>query len=237
MHTVCIKFSVLKSPWKNSKNSKVKDREEQNKAKAGFSASIAFKCNLKMGGTNYLLGNSSLVLPKEDSILIIGIHLAEPGNRNDTSETSLVGIVSNTDQKFTQWPGAIRSQDKADTVRGIYGLIKERVKLFAKKDKKSPTKVIVYRRVEQSDGYQTVFHQEIPEMRRALNACDSERPPQLTVVAVSPSGGRFGTKMNGKAKDKDGSEVHESLKVTKEPKSHQGKNERVSIVKPSDYNP
>lgn len=228
---------MLITPWKTSKTAKAKNKVEREKAKAGYLASIAFKCNLKMGGTNYKLGDSSYSFLSEESILFIGIHVAWPGSKNDPCKESLVGVVSNINQQFAQWPGTIHSQDKADTVRGISDLVEQRVKLFVVKNKKSPTKVIIYRHVEPNGGYQDILQKEIPEIGKALRTCRAERPPQLTVIAVSPSGGQFGTKINGNAKDKDNFEINGSQKAKSEPASKQGTNDSFSIVKPSDYNP
>lgn len=160
------------------------------KETAPFYADIAQKYNLKAGGINHRLHDSSLLKgPLDGTVLYVGIDVAHSktdGNDHKAAAYSVAGVVANVDGDFGQWPGSFRYQPgKKETVKDLEVMMEERLRLFV--DRQGiPTKIVVYRRSISARSYQSVLDEEFPMIK---NACDrvcinkfNRNRPMITMI-------------------------------------------------------
>ncbi|CAF9936207.1 MAG: hypothetical protein ALECFALPRED_006733 [Alectoria fallacina] len=172
IQTICVQASQL---------------ESFNSATAPFYADIAQKYNLKAGGINHLLHDSStLRAPSGGKVMYAGIDVAhsrtDSKNRKATAY-SIASVVANVDTEFGQWPGLVRYQrGNEETVKDLEIMMENRLSLFGTYSG-TPANIVVYRGGVSDGNYQTVLAEEFPMI---ANACDKicKTRPKITIIMV-----------------------------------------------------
>ena len=79
--------------------------------------------------------------------MLVGIDVTHPAPGSMEGVPSIAGVVASYDSNFCQFPGSLRCQDsKKEMVTELRDMLKERLKVYSKKNKNSyPQRIIVYR--------------------------------------------------------------------------------------------
>jgi len=161
-----------------------KDRNDQ------YFANVALKFNLKLGGRNQLLDNSKLGMVQEGKTMFVGIDVTHPSPGSATAP-SVAGIVVSVDSWLAQWPADLQIQTARDVmVSGLDGMLKSRLRLWAKNNKGTyPENILIYRDGVSEGQYDIVLDQELPLLRKACQelypANDTKKGlPCLSIIVV-----------------------------------------------------
>ncbi|CAD6592727.1 MAG: hypothetical protein ASARMPREDX12_006419 [Alectoria sarmentosa] len=172
IQTICIQSSQL---------------ESFNSATAPFYADIARKYNLKAGGINHLLHDSSMLrAPSGGKVMYAGIDVAHSrtdGKDRKAAAYSITSVVANVDTEFGQWPGSVRYQfGNEETVKDLEIMMEERLSLFGKHSG-NPANVVDYRGGVSDGKHQTVLAEEFPMIAKACDKVCKTRP-KITIIMV-----------------------------------------------------
>ena len=112
-----------------------------------YFANVALKFNLKLGGRNQFLDSIKLGIIAEGKTMVVGIDVTHPSPSSASNAPSVAGIVASVDQWLGQWPADLQIQAaRQEMVSGLDGLLKSRLRLWAKKNKGIyPENILIYR--------------------------------------------------------------------------------------------
>jgi eukaryotic translation initiation factor 2C len=161
------------------------------KANDQYFANVALKFNLKLGGRNQYLDNVKLGIISEGKTMVVGIDVTHPSPGSASNAPSVAGIVASVDQWLGQWPADLQIQQaQQEMVSGLDGLLKSRLRLWAKKNKGHlPENILIYRDGVSEGQYEIVLDQELPLLRKACKesypASDSQKGlPHMSIIIV-----------------------------------------------------
>ena len=162
-----------------------KDRNDQ------YFANVALKFNLKLGGRNQILDNNKLGIIPEGKTMVVGIDVTHPSPGSASNAPSVAGIVASIDQWLAQWPADLQIQtSKKEMVEGLEGMLKSRLRLWAKYNKGNyPENLLIYRDGVSEGQYDIVLDQELPLLRKACKetypASDTKKGlPRMSIIIV-----------------------------------------------------
>ncbi len=93
-----------------------------------YSANVAVKVNLKLGGSNQYISPADLGFLGRGTTMLVGIDVTHPAPGTVKGIPSIAGVVSNIDANFSQWPGSICCQEtKKEMVSKLDVLMEERL--------------------------------------------------------------------------------------------------------------
>ncbi|KAJ9601979.1 hypothetical protein H2200_013538 [Cladophialophora chaetospira] len=162
-------------------------------AKAGpqYSANVALKFNLKLGGRNQVLQPAKLGVISEGKTMVVGLDVTHPSPQSSKEAPSVVGIVASVDKWMSQFPGDIQIQERRkEMVSALTELMKGRLALWRRSNNDSlPDNLLICRDGVSEGQYQTVLQEELPQIRQA---CREVYPadmtknglPRITIVIV-----------------------------------------------------
>jgi hypothetical protein len=123
--------------------------------------------------------------------MVVGIDVTHPSPGSASKAPSVAGIVASVDQWLGQWPADLQIQRaRQEMVSGLDGLLKSRLRLWAKKNKDHlPENILIYRDGVSEGQYEIVLDQELPLLKKACKetypASDSKKGlPRMTVIIV-----------------------------------------------------
>jgi len=161
------------------------------KANDQYCSNVALKFNLKLGGRNQYLDNAKLGIIAEGKTMVVGIDVTHPSPGSTSNAPSVAGIVASIDPWLGQWPADIQIQQaRQEMVSGLDGMLKSRLRLWAKHNKgRLPENILVYRDGVSEGQYSIVLDQELPLLRKACKetypATDSQKGlPRITLIVV-----------------------------------------------------
>ncbi|KAI1472880.1 Piwi-domain-containing protein [Daldinia caldariorum] len=151
-----------------------------------YSANVALKVNLKMGGINHKL-NNSVPIVRDGKTMVLGYDVTHPTNLAGGSDglPSLVGMVSSIDKDLGQWPAAAWSQTGKvemlnETLREKFA---SRLDLWRFHNKDLPQNIIIFRDGVSEGQFDLVKEKELPYIRQA---CASKYPanqqPRISII-------------------------------------------------------
>lgn len=162
-----------------------KDRNDQ------YFANVALKFNLKLGGRNQFLDNNKLCIIPEGKTMVVGIDVTHPSPGSASNAPSVAGIVASIDQWLAQWPADLQIQTAGqEMVAGLDGMLKSRLRLWAKSNKGTyPENILIYRDGVSEGQYDIVLDQELPLLRKACKevypAGDTKKGlPRMSIIIV-----------------------------------------------------
>ena len=162
-----------------------KDRNDQ------YFANVALKFNLKLGGRNQTLDNNRLGIISEGKTMVVGIDVTHPSPGSASNAPSVAGVVASVDQWLAQWPADLQVQtSRQEMVAGLDGMLKSRLRLWAKNNKGTyPENILIYRDGVSEGQYNLVLDQELPLHRKACKevypAGDSKKGlPRISIIIV-----------------------------------------------------
>ncbi|KAH8692202.1 ribonuclease H-like domain-containing protein [Talaromyces proteolyticus] len=151
-----------------------------------YNANEALKINLKLGGTNQLLGNNQLGIIDEGNTMLVGIDVTHPSPGSVDRAPSIAAMVASVDKFLGQFPAELRVQrGKQEKVDALDSLLASRLTLWRNNNGKLPNNIIVYRDGVSEGQYEMVVTEELPQLRKA---CDkmytTALKPRISVVIV-----------------------------------------------------
>ena len=157
-----------------------------------YFANVALKFNLKLGGLNQSLKPSELGILAEGKTMLVGIDVTHPSPGSAKTAPSVAGIVASVDSVLGQWPGDVRIQEsREEMVSGLDGLLKDRIRTWARYNRDVyPENIIVYRDGVSEGQYDAVVDQELSLMKSACKATypatDIDKGlPRMALLVVS----------------------------------------------------
>ena len=129
IHTSCVQLNKIRRP------------------DPSYSANVALKINLKLGGTNQCVSSIDLGFLKHGKTMLVGIDVTHPASDSIRGTPSIAGVVASIDAKFSQWPGNICCQEsKKEMVSSLDIMIKERLEYWALKNPGATLEnIVIYR--------------------------------------------------------------------------------------------
>lgn len=171
-----------------------------------YSANVALKVNLKLGGTNQCVSPSDLGFLRHGKTMLVGIDVTHPAPDSIRGTPSIAGVVASIDANFSQWPGNICCQEsKKEMVSSLDSMMKERLEYWASKNPGTTLEnIVVYRDGKYNHWYEetlthgelfllgvsesqymTVRREEIPAVRKACAEVFKDTiQPKITFLVV-----------------------------------------------------
>lgn len=172
-----------------------------------YMANVAHKFNLKRRGVNQKLDNAKLGFISKGTTMIVGIDVTHPSPGSAGTAPSVAGMVASVDAQLGQWPADLRIQSKArqESVSKLDVMLKTRLDLWLKKNKRLPRNILVYRDGVSDTQYEMVLQEELPLLRKACSDLygKNDGPPNITIVVVGKRHNArfFATKMDANITD------------------------------------
>ncbi|KAL2888410.1 Protein argonaute 5 [Ceratocystis lukuohia] len=154
-----------------------------------YSGNIALKVNLKMGGVNHVLERPSSILAGKT--MVVGYDVTHPTNlpvtKNGQGIPSIVGMVSNIDNQYAQWPAIAWDQTSLKEILDPAPFCEKfitRIEKWRSHNKGAlPDNLIVYRDGVSEGQFGLIVSQELPAIRKA---CDkvypANRKPRIALI-------------------------------------------------------
>lgn len=173
--TVCVRQSMI----------------AEKKGQMGYFANVGLKVNLKFGGVNHRVQDSTGLVPKT---MFVGYDVTHPTNLPagaGENAPSLVGLVASVDSNLAQWPAVTWAnkarveqvgggEDKGNFVRHF----KDRLRLWQDSNKKQlPEYIIIFRDGVSEGQFNMVLKDELPNIRQACRETyKAGQQPRITLI-------------------------------------------------------
>jgi len=154
-----------------------------------FLGNLALKLNIKGGGRNHTVQDSSNPLMKElPHTMLVGIDVTHPSPGSSEGAPSIAGVVASYESDLQQWPASLRRQtSRTEMVADLAAMLGERLDTWRRKTRGPlPSKIIVYRDGVSEGQYQTVLDTELVSFRTAFEAHYGAKNkwPKLAIIVV-----------------------------------------------------
>lgn len=171
-----------------------------------YSANVALKVNLKLGGSNQYISPNNLGFLGNGKTMLVGIDVTHPASGTIKGTPSIAGVVANRDTNFSQWPGDIRCQEsRKEMVSDLDTMMEGRLDCWVSNNPKQKLEnIVVYRDGKYNDQYEsilthtkfsptgvsegqyrTVIDFEIPAIRKACaQVFKDAAQPKITFIVV-----------------------------------------------------
>lgn len=163
-----------------------------------YFANVVLKINLKLGGMNHKLAESSqaLGLIGNRTTMVVGIDVTHPSHGSKEGAPSIFAVVSSKDQHLSQWPVRLGVQRKSreeviSNGQRLTEIFKDLLKLWRAENKKYPQNIVVYRDGVSEGQYSAVIEQELAALRKACNSLYTEKPRMTLIVVAKRHHTRF----------------------------------------------
>ena len=112
-----------------------------------YSANVALKVNLKLGGRNQYISPNDLGFLSNGKTMLVGIDVTHPAPGTVKGIPSIAGVVASIDANFGQWPGSIRCQEsKKEMVSNLDVVMEERLECWLSNNPGNKLEnIVVYR--------------------------------------------------------------------------------------------
>ncbi|GJE99952.1 Piwi-domain-containing protein [Phanerochaete sordida] len=176
--TVCMLLAKAREPFRQ----------------AQYFANVALKVNVKLGGTNHLLAPQSMRWLREKKTMLVGIDVTHPSPQSLKGTPSIVAVVASVDDDFVQFPAGLALQrnrnidkDSEEMVEGLAGLLEDRIRLYQKRTKSLPERILVYRDGVSEGQYLLSLKHELPKIKKAcekFRSSDRKAPYSPTISFI-----------------------------------------------------
>ena len=187
-------------------------------------SNIALKFNLKSGGTNHKLGDTSFpgLRPRHGQrcdVIVIGADVTHPGVGSREGTPSIAAVVGSTDDEFMHFPGSMRLQrSRKEEIVELGDMVKERLIDWAMKHLDSdglptlPARMLFYRDGVSESQYAKFRSFEIPQIQKAFNWAQEYlewcQPPRPAGVSLDPTSNPWPAMEPPPQQPTDDDEVH-----------------------------
>ncbi len=161
---------------------------QQEKGQSGYFANVGMKVNLKFGGVNHTVKDSTGLV---GDTMFVGYDVTHPTNLpSGASENapSIVGLVASLDTTLAQWPAvAWENRSRAEEVSADEGKFvshfKDRIKLWQNHNKKLPANIVIFRDGVSEGQFKMVLDAELKQIRTACQQVyPAKSPPRLSLI-------------------------------------------------------
>lgn len=152
-----------------------------------YMANNALKINLKLGGVNHTLDNSSAGILGQGKTMVVGIDATHPTPTDIGGMPTIASIVASTDGRLGQWPGEIRLNDPKREIMGniMMEMMLGRLHRWKKTNNAFPENILIYRDGVSEGQYAQVVGEELPKIQEAIRKVYQAKPPKVTVLVVT----------------------------------------------------
>jgi hypothetical protein len=148
----------------------------------GLVANLALKFCGKAGGTCWAFYLDDLPEIGKDTMLV-GLDVTHPSPGSRESAPSVVAIVASVNEKLSSWPGNLCVQKGGqEMVENLTELMVERLRLWQKRNKMLPKKIIMFRDGVSEGQFSKVLDTEYPSMLRAFDQVYGQRSKHPRVL-------------------------------------------------------
>jgi eukaryotic translation initiation factor 2C len=151
-----------------------------------YLGNLALKFNIKGGGVNHTQ-RDMYPLDGKNTCMLVGVDVTHPSPGSAEDSPSIAGVVASVDEQLSEWPGSLRSQKgKEEMVQGLTEMMVERLRLWQKRNKNLPSKIMIFRDGVSEGQYNLVLQLELPPIQKAFEQLygDSKKWPKVTVIIV-----------------------------------------------------
>ncbi|KAK7541569.1 Piwi domain-containing protein [Phyllosticta citricarpa] len=151
-------------------------------------SNLAMKFNLKAGGVNQSLEYKTEFRKLFNSqnmvdTLVLGADVTHPGAGSCHGCPSIAAVVGSVDEQFSNMPGSMRLQaSRQEHIEDMTGMAKERIIAFAKRNKRLPSKILMFRDGVSEGQFPIVKNKEASAIRVAWDQAASEAKKNNAVV-------------------------------------------------------
>ena len=136
-----------------------------------YFTNVGLKVNLKLGGCNHAIGSAELGVISAKETMFVGIDVTHPSPGSSSTAPSVAGIVSSLDEWLAQWPADLRVQEaRKEMVDALDDLLQGCLRRWQKRNRSLPRNIVVYRDGVSEGQYQSVLDNELPALRKAMQA-------------------------------------------------------------------
>lgn len=134
-----------------------------------YFANIAMKVNLKLGGSNHVLGKGAELPP---DTMLMGADVTHPSNISPgktEQAVSVAAVVGSHDKWYSNFPGSLRNQKgKQEMIEELKEMCMERLEYYFKRNKKLPSHVLFYRDGVSESQFSQVIEKELSQIKSAV---------------------------------------------------------------------
>lgn len=155
------------------------------KGGAQYDANVALKVNLKLNGTNHIVGGNQLGLVSKGKTMLVGIDVTHPSPGSAKNAPSIAAIVASVGKDLSQFPAQLHVQTgKQEKVDALDVLLKSRLKIWHDIHEEYPENIIVYRDGVSEGQYDMVVAEELPQLKKACRDMCGKKQPRISIVVV-----------------------------------------------------
>jgi hypothetical protein len=171
------------------------------KGQFGYFANVGLKVNLKFGGANHRVKDTTGLV---QNTMFVGYDVTHPTNLPAgaaENAPSFIGLVASRDEDLAQWPavtwattGRVENVAKGeDKGRQFVEHFKERIRLWQNHNKRPLKNIIIFRDGVSEGQFKMVLTDELPHIRNACRQMFSanEQPRLSLIVSVKRHQTRF----------------------------------------------
>ncbi|KAK8248812.1 Piwi domain-containing protein [Phyllosticta capitalensis] len=143
-------------------------------------SNLAMKFNLKCGGTNQALDYKTEFRKLFNAqgivdTLVLGADVTHPGAGSCHGCPSIAAVVGSVDDQFSNMPGSMRLQaSRQEDIEDMTGMAKERLIAFAKRNKRLPSQILMFRDGVSEGQFPIVKQKEAAAIRVAWDSAAAE---------------------------------------------------------------
>ena len=152
-----------------------------------YDANVALKVNLKLGGTNYVLGHGQLynIWELENKTMVVGIDVTHPSVGSSDNAPSVAAMVT-SDKQLVQWPAELRiNKSREEMVGKLRPMLESRLRWWREKYNDLPENLLIYRDGVSEGQYQAVLDEELPQIRDACRTIYQDAYAEVTHPKIS----------------------------------------------------
>lgn len=164
----------------------VRSKLQKDSGQAMYMANLALKFNIKGGGVCHTIPNV-LKKPLDSNTMLMGIDVTHPSPGSSEGAPSIASVVASVDEHLSQWPGSVRTQaGRQEMVAGLAEMVGERLTLYQRKNKRFPSKIILYRDGVSEGQYDMVLIEEQNGIHEAFKKYYGAEKnwPKLAIIVV-----------------------------------------------------
>jgi eukaryotic translation initiation factor 2C len=160
------------------------------KCKTAVVANLMLKCNLKLGGDNWVLSKKNRnQVPNflSSTTMIVGADVTHPGPGSMDDVDSVAAVVANEDNAFNRYPASFRCQaSKMEMIDQFDDMVAERLDHWKKSNggHQYPSNIIIYRDGVSESQFEKVLELEYPQIESVIERLYNAVPQKIPGVMM-----------------------------------------------------
>ncbi|KAG0700414.1 Protein argonaute-2 [Chionoecetes opilio] len=148
-------------------------------------SNLLLKINVKIGGTNNVLGSSPQLLVFKSPVMIMGADVNHPSTFDKSTTPSLAAVVASVDRHASKYAVEVRHQKhRTEVIVDLKEMTKNLLVAFYRKTKMKPQRIIMYRDGVSESQFSDILCSELRAMRNACTELESNYQPSMTFIVV-----------------------------------------------------